>query len=370
MNSTLIRTERKERLLSLDALRGFDMFWITGGAALFAFIGKVIHSEWLIAQMEHVKWEGVHMHDLIFPLFMFISGVAIPYAIISKIERGVPKKELLGKVFKRMFILVVLGIIYNGALKGDLTNMRFASVLGQIGLAYFFASVIVIYTSSFKTRLFWLSGILIVYAFIQLFVPVPGIGAGVLTPEGCINGFIDRILLPGALHGRVFDPEGLLCIVSATGITLMGSVAGHFLREQKRTDWQKVFLLSVIGAALVILALIISPFYPIIKKCWTTTFNLMAGGISFLLIAFFYMIIDVMKWQKWSFYFRVIGMNSIFVYLFVHFFDVGRRLVGSVLGWTSIISEETGQFFFLAGYLAAVWCLLYYMYKKEIFLRV
>ncbi len=369
MNSTLIRTEKKERLLSLDALRGFDMFWITGGSALFAYIGKIIGFEWLTMQMEHVGWEGFRLHDLIFPLFMFISGVAIPYAIVSKLEKGIPQKDLLTKVFKRMLTLVFLGIIYNGVLRGDFANMRFASVLGQIGLAYFFASVIVIYTSSFSTRLFWLGGILVVYAFIQLFVPVPGVGAGVLTPEGCINGFIDRILLPGGLYGKVYDPEGLLCIVSATGITLMGSVAGYFLREKKWTDWQKVYLLFAIGAALVILALIISPFYPIIKKCWTTTFNLMAGGTSFLLIAFFYMIIDVMKWEKWSFYFRVIGMNSIFVYLFVHFIDL-RRVVSSILGWTNIFSEGTGQFISLVGYLAVVWGLLYYMYKKEIFLRV
>ncbi|HBL74008.1 MAG: hypothetical protein A2W90_12435 [Bacteroidetes bacterium GWF2_42_66] len=369
MESKSIRTEKKERLLSLDALRGFDMFWITGGSALFAFIGKNSGAEWLTRQMEHVDWAGFTMHDLIFPLFMFIAGAAIPYAIVSKLEKGAPKREMLFKVLKRMLLLVTLGVLYNGALKGNLTNIRFASVLGQIGLAYFFASVIVIYTSSFKSRLYWLGGILLGYSFMQLFIPVPDFGAGQLTPDGCINGYIDRLLLPGVLHGKVYDPEGLLCVVSATGITLMGSFAGHFLREQKRNDWQKVYLLAAIGAALIVLALIVSPFYPIIKKCWTSTFNLMAGGISFLLIAVFYMIIDVLKWQKWSFYFRVIGMNSIFVYLFTRFINVWG-VVEYFLGWTRIISEGANQFILLIGYLAILWGLLYYMYKKEIFLRV
>ncbi|WP_423126568.1 acyltransferase family protein [Gaoshiqia sp. Z1-71] len=364
-----IRTEKKDRLLSLDALRGFDMFWIIGGEALFAFIGQKTGASWLSAQMEHVHWTGFHLYDLIFPLFMFIAGVAIPYAIVSKLEKNSPKKTLVNKVFKRMIILVILGIIYNGALRGDLTNIRFASVLGQIGLAYFFAAVIVIYTKSIKSRLYWLGGILTGYALIQLFVPVPGIGAGVLTPEGCINGYIDRLLLPGRLHGEVFDPEGLLCIISATGITLMGAVAGHILRGQKRDDLQKATLMAAIGAALVVLALIIHPFYPIIKKCWTTTFNLMAGGISFLLLSFFYLIIDVMKWSKWSFYFRIIGMNSIFVYLFVRFVDV-ERLSGFLFGWAPELWGDLGQFIHYVGLLALIWAILYYMYKKEVFLRV
>lgn len=369
MKSKIIRTEKKERLLSLDALRGFDMFWITGGSMLFAYIGKLTGLGWLTVQMDHVNWVGFTMYDLIFPLFMFIAGVAIPFAITSRLEKGTPKKEMLNKVFKRMIILVVLGFLYNGALKGDLTNIRFASVLGQIGMAYFFASVIIIYTKSFKSSLYWLGGILVGYSLIQLFIPVPGVGAGQLTPDGCINGYIDRMLLPGVLHGKVYDPEGLLCIISATGITLMGAVAGHFLRDNKRTDWQKVYLLAAIGVALVVAALIFSPLYPIIKKCWTSTFNLMAGGISFLLLSVFYMIIDVLQYKKWSFYFRVIGMNSIFVYLFVHFIRVSS-VVAYFAGWTIIFSDQVMKLTSLVGYLALVWSLLYYMYKKEIFLRV
>lgn len=369
MKSKSIRTEKNERLLSLDALRGFDMFWITGGSVLFASIGRLTGFKWLTAQMGHVKWEGFTMHDLIFPLFMFIAGVAIPFAITSKLEKGAQKKAMLIKVLKRMLILVTLGILYNGALKGDLTSIRFASVLGQIGLAYFFASVIIIYTKSFKSSLYWLGGILVGYSFIQLFIPVPGFGAGQLTPDGCINGYIDQMLMPGILYGKTYDPEGLLCIISATGITLMGAVAGHFLRDSKRNDWQKVYILAAIGAVLIVAALFASPVYPIIKKCWTSTFNLMAGGISFLLLSFFYMIIDVLKYRKWSFYFRVIGMNSIFVYLFVHFINV-RGAVEYIAGWTIIFSEQTLNITSHVFFLAIVWSLLYYMYKKEIFLRV
>ena len=370
MTTKPIKIEPAKRLYSLDALRGFDMFWITGGGALAIVISKLTGFNWLGEQMHHVKWEGFRFEDLIFPLFMFIAGVAIPYSVKAKLDKNVPKRKLFIKILKRMITLVILGIIYNGALKGSLSNGRMASVLGQIGLAYFFASLIVIYFDSFKARVIWLFGILAGYAVIQLLIPVPGVGAGVLTRTGCINGYIDQILLPGKLYGKTFDPEGILCAISATGITLMGTIAGNILRKKKKSDWQKIGTLSIIGAASIILALIIWPFYPIIKSCWTTTFNLLAGGISFLLMAFFYMVIDHWGFKGWSFYFRIIGMNSIFIYLFTHFVSM-QSVSKSLVGWLTVsMTENYGNLVIIIGALALSWLLLYYMYKKKIFLRV
>ncbi|MGI6574068.1 MAG: acyltransferase family protein [Fermentimonas sp.] len=362
---------KTERLLSLDALRGFDMFWITGGATIVSALATWSGADWLQTlnrQFQHVEWVGFRFEDLIFPLFMFISGVAIPFALIAKRERGVPRSSLTKKVFKRAIILVVLGMFYNGVFQNGFENPRFASVLGQIGLAYLFASLIVLYTKSFKQRLYWLLGILAGYSFIQLLVPVPGFGAGVLTPEGCINGYIDRLLLPGRLHGGVYDPEGLLCVVSATGITLMGTFAGNILRNRGTTETKKVVWLLAIGTSLVVLALLLSLFYPIIKKCWTTTFNLLAGGISFLLMALFYWLIDVKGWKKWAFFFRVIGLNSIFIYLLYRFVDVGKTC-SYFFGWTTLLGNIEPVIHTTLRVLL-VWLLLYYMYRKKIFLRV
>jgi|SRR5665648_10373 len=361
----------RERLLSLDALRGFDMFWITGGGFLVTVLAKYSGAGWLRTvadQMEHVPWAGFHFEDLIFPLFMFISGVAIPFALVSKLERKVPKRELAIKALKRVLTLVFLGLIYNGVFSNGFENPRFASVLAQIGLAYYGAAMIVIYTKSFKQRLYWLGGILGVIAVIQLLIPVPGIGAGVLTPEGCINGYIDRMFLPGRLYGGSFDPEGLLCIVSAVSVTLMGSVAGHFLRDKTTNDKKKLNTLFSVGASAIILALLLSTFYPLIKACWTSSFNLLTGGIGFLLMASFYYIIDVKGWKKWSFFFRVIGMNSIFIYLLYDMVDVGA-ISKYLFGWT-VLWGDFGQIVSIAGGIMLVWSLLYYMYKKNIFLRV
>ncbi|HAH25761.1 MAG TPA: DUF5009 domain-containing protein [Prolixibacteraceae bacterium] len=361
----------RERLLSLDALRGFDMLWITGGGYLVTVLAQHSDAGWLhtlAEQMEHVPWQGFHFEDLIFPLFMFISGVAIPFAIGSRLEKKVPKDVLAKKAFKRAMILLLLGWIYNGVFSNGFEHPRFASVLGQIGIAYFFASLINIYCKSFKNRLYWLGGILAGIGIIQLLVPVPGIGAGVLTPEGCINGYIDRMLLPGRLYGGPFDPEGLLCIVSAITVTLMGSVAGHFLRDKTTTDRQKLKTLSLTGVSDIALALLLSTFYPIIKACWTTPFNLLTAGIGFLAITLFYYIIDVKGWKKWSFFFRVIGMNSIFIYLLYDLVDTGK-VSKYLFGWT-VLWGDFGQIISIIGSIMLVWSLLYYMYKKNIFLRV
>ena len=220
----------------MDVLRGFDMFWIIGGGSLIVALSKALDWGWLnvvAEQMEHVPWNGFHFEDLIFPLFMFISGVAIPYAITAKIENGADKFAMFKKAAMRGLLLILFGIIYNGMLRRSLvlSNIRFPSVLGQIGFAYFFAATIVIYTKNMKSRIFWLAGILTSIAIIQLFIPAPGQVAGALDPVNGINAYLDRLIIPGRLHGKTFDPEGFLCCVSAISVTLMGAVAGGILRD-------------------------------------------------------------------------------------------------------------------------------------------
>ena len=369
MTSKSLHTDPQQRLHSLDALRGFDMFWITGGGALAIAISQITGAEWLENQMHHVAWEGFRFYDLIFPLFMFIAGVAIPFSVKAKLEKNVPKNKLVWKAFKRFIILIVLGILYNGTFRNGFEDGRIASVLGQIGTGYFFAALIVIYFDSFRSRIIWLVGILTGIGIIQLLIPVPGFGAGVLTPEGCINGYIDRMLLPGRLHGGTFDPEGILCSLSATGITLMGTIAGNILRRKKNSDWQKMGFLTISGVFSIVLALILSTFYPIIKSCWTSTFNLLTGGISFILLAFFYLIIDHWGFKKWAFYFRIIGMNSIFVYLFTRMIDV-KMVAEFFIGWLAKPLGDNANLLLIIGGLTVVWLLLYFMYRKKIFLRV
>lgn len=373
---------QKGRLLSLDTLRGFDMLWIIGGSAIITTLAEKTGTGWIKAlatQMDHVPWIGFHFFDLIFPLFMFISGVAIPLSVTSALAKNRSRKDIVLKALKRMVILIILGWIYNGNFRDGFSNARYVSVLGQIGVAYFFAALIYVYSGSFRTTVFWLIGILASVSFLQLFIPVPGVGAGVLTPEGHINGYIDRMILPGRLaYGNngmndggngTYDALGLLSIVSAIGITLMGIIAGKILQDQKTGEYRKILILSAIGAILIIAGLLLWPVYPVIKACWTTTYNFLAGGISFVLMALFYLIVDVWKSRKWTLFFRVIGMNSIFIYLFVRVVPVGR-VTDFFTGWITKPIGNYGEPLAAVFYLMAEWLLLYFMYKKKIFIKV
>ncbi len=369
--------EQPARLHSLDALRGFDMLWIIGGGELVVALAKATDWGWLhwfAGQQDHVRWDGFHFEDLIFPLFMFISGVAISYAILGKIHKGFNKSKTALKVVRRGLTLVLLGFVYNGIFQLSFVDggeqFRFASVLGQIGLGYLFASLIVLYTRHYSFRLIWLGGILLGYAIIQNFIPVPGFGAGVLTPEGCINGYIDRMFLPGRLHGTIFDPEGLLCIVSATGITLMGALAGEVLRSKSWTEYRKLLILSGTGVGFILVALLLKPVYPVIKAAWTTTFNLLAGGISLLLLSLFYMVIDIWQFKRWSFFFTVIGMNSITIYIGANIIDFSHISKFFTGGLTNISGAHWGEVIFWIGFLAAEWLFLLFLYRRKIFLRV
>ena len=361
-----------QRLKSLDALRGFTMLWIIGGGQLLYLITSMSKCTWddiLGTNMHHAAWAGFRFFDLIFPLFMFLAGVSIPYSITGKLEKGTPAKKLAMKIVRRVVILIFLGLVYNGLLKFDFANLRVASVLGQIGLAYGIAAIIVLFSRKSITPLYWCITILVMYAAVQLFVPVPEYGSGILTKEGCINGYIDRMLLPGRLYGKVFDPEGLLCNISASVIVLFGVQAGILLRANRFSGYRKTVILAVAGACLLVLGLFISPFYPCIKSAWTTTFNFIAGGISLMLLSLFYIVIDVWKFQRWSYFFRIIGLNSITIYLAVQIIDFKHTSNFFFYGTAKLFGSYK-PVVLIIGIIAVEWFLLWVLYRKKIFLKV
>jgi predicted acyltransferase len=344
------------------------MFWIVGAGAVVRTLSQEFPSLVPFAeQLSHSPWAGLRFYDLIFPLFMFIAGVAIPLSLGRKLELGTSNREILVKVLRRTLLLIVLGIVYNGGLSFE--QVRFASVLGQIGIAYFIAAMIFLYARKVTSQVAWLVGILLGYSAIQFLVPVPGIGMGVLTPEGSVNSWIDQLLLPGRLHGGTYDPEGILCTLSASAITLTGTLAGRVLQRDVWSGNKKALILALSGVGFLLLGLSFSPVYPIVKRIWTTTFNLTTGGICLLLMALFYWAIDVKRWTGWTLFFRVIGLNAITIYLahrIVDFETTSEFLFGGLATLTGI--EPTVVI--ALGVVLIGWILLYFLYKKRIFLRV
>jgi predicted acyltransferase len=385
-------TQKPERVLSLDVLRGFDMFWITGGEGIIHTLALATGWQFFrvfSAQLEHVRWEGFHFYDLIFPLFLFIMGVSIPYALISKLEKGMPRTAIYKKIFTRFAILFIFGLIYNQPWVTDWAHPRVGSVLGQIAFGYLFASLIVLHSSKLRSILIWLAGVMAVNAMIQFLVPVPGFGRGVFTPQGSVNYYVDQLFMPGSFlyyitpdgttyHlGQIRPPdafpmygvEGFVDWFSVIIIALAGVTAGLILRNLKLSQYRKVGIFLVTGLGCLLSALILKRWYPIIKLLQTDTFYLYAGGFCFILLALFYLVIDVWKIQKWGFFFKVIGMNAITVYMMFQLIDVDHT--SSVLvGGLAKYMGAYGPVLISVVTVSLVWALLYGLYRKKIFLRI
>lgn len=361
------------RLASLDALRGFDMFWIIGGDALVVSWAELTHwraANWAAGQMEHVAWDGFHLYDLIFPLFVFLSGVAMPFSLSRRVERGDDRRALVLHAVKRGLILVGLGVFYNnGLFRMGLGEMRYPSVLGRIGLAYTGAALIVLFTGM-KGQVRWLVGLLVGYWLALRFVPVPGFGAGDLTEAGSLVGWVDRALVPGQLFLGDHDPEGLLSTLPAIGSALAGALCGHLLRRGDWTPERKTVALLGAGAASVAAGALWHPWFPVNKNLWTSSFVLVTAGLSMLLLGVFYYLIDGRGWKRWAFPLQVIGANSILIYLAGRLIDFGRPVDFFLGGLMGHLSEPASAVVFWLGFIVVEWVFLWVLYRRRIFLKI
>ena len=363
-----------ERLYSLDALRGLDMLMIMGLDTVFTGLAKATGSPFwstIANQFEHPDWNGFHLYDLIFPLFIFLAGVAVPYSIGRKLEKGVPKQKVLVKVIKRGLILVILGVIYNNGLSiQPVSEIRFGSVLGRIGMAYMLAAIIYIFTKQ-RGQIIWFCSLLIGYWLLLKFASAPGFPPGDLTMAGNFTSYVDRIIMPGKLYLGIHDPEGFLSTVPAIGNGLLGILAGNLLRtNHKITASKKALFLLLGGIGLIILALIWNVDFPINKNLWTSSFVLLTGGISLMLLSIFYYIIDVQQHKSWAFFLKVIGMNSILIYLSGHFIN-WKYATDSFFHWVGqLVGDPFGVVALAICALIVKWFFLYFLYKKKVFLRV
>lgn len=374
-NKIMEKKQPIQRLQSLDTLRGFDMFFIMGGGSLFVALATIfpnVFFQTIAKQMEHVPWNGFAFEDMIFPLFLFIAGISFPYSFAKQREKSLSGAAVYKKIVRRGLTLVILGFVYNGLLQLDFEHQRYASVLGRIGLAWMFAALIFIKTSA-KTRLGIIAAILLVYWLLLAFIPAPdGGGAGVFTKEGSLVGYIDRMFLPGRLHLGIHDPEGLLATIPAIATALLGMSTGEFIKSGKfgLSDTRKVLYILLAGIVLLVIGKVWNIVFPINKNLWTSSFVCFVGGISAILFALFYYLVDVKNYKKWTLFFRVIGMNSITIYLaqrFINFRYTADSLFGGLI---SLVPENMQPLISSLAYIAVCWGFLYILYRQRIFLKV
>ena len=363
---------KSTRLRSLDALRGFDMFWIMGAGdfiTTMAGIKKTAFWQGLATQFEHPYWNGFTFWDLIFPLFMFLSGVSSPLSIDKQMSKGVSKNKILYKVIKRGVILILLGMFYNnGFTIRPLEDFRFPSVLGKIGASYMIANIIYLYSKE-KTQVIWFWALLFGYWAILSFTSAPGFPIGDLSEKGNFMSYFDRTFLPGKLSRGIHDTSGLFCTITGVATTLSGILAGNFLKRNDISQDRKAYWFAVAGAACIILAFAWDVLFPINKNLWSSSFVMLTSGLSLLLFALFYYVIDVRGYSKWAFFFTVIGMNSIFIYLSPRLINYSY-MAGGITSWFSELFGIYKPAVHLIFVISVQWLVLYLMYKKNIFIRV
>jgi predicted acyltransferase len=363
------------RLLSLDALRGFDMMWIVGADAFgtaFAHLNGGRASRLLATQLDHVDWVGFHFYDLIFPLFVFMIGVAITFSL-GRLITTEGRAGALRRVFRRAALMYLLGLFYYGGFATPLVQFRLLGVLQRLALCYFFASLLFIYLRP-RTLVAVCAALLVGYWALLTFVPVPVFGAGDFAEGHNLTNWIDQHFLPGRKWDGDHDPEGLLSTLPAIASCLLGVFAGLCLRDPARTEKQKAMLLAGAGVALIVLGQVWGLQFPVIKKIWTSSYVLVAGGWSVLLLAAFYFVIDVGKFRAWATPFVWLGTNAITIYLISNVTDFGKlseRFAGSdVAAWFD--ARWSGLGGLVLAVVSVVLCMAIsrFLYQRKIFLRL
>lgn len=371
-----------QRLLFLDALRGFTMFWIMGGDTL----GQSVHRAWpnqftagLAHQLEHSKWEGFTFYDLVFPLFLLIVGAVVPYTVLGRVEKGQRRADIYPHIIKRTLVLFFWGLVTYGLLRLDWPNMRWSTVLGRIAICYGAASLLALHTS-WRTQAVLAAALILAYWGAMRFIPVPGYGAGVLTPQGSLSTYLDQKLIPGRLGvDNLYDRQGVLSTFTAIATTLLGVLIGHWLKSN-RSGWDKLKGMILAGIALLMAGAIWGKFFLISRNIWSSSFVLYSAGWGLLLFALFYGLIELAGFRKWSFFFVVIGSNALAVWVgqaFINFGPSGyykgqgdNTIASFFLGGLANTYFPSCQTVVLAvGTISAKWLVLWVMYKHKIFFK-
>ena len=377
-----------KRLESLDVLRGFDMFFIFLPdpvpciVVTFLAMFGLEHSAFAL-QFDHCAWNGLRFYDCIFPLFLFISGVTFPFSYAKQRARGDSTARISWRILRRAAILFLLGamlwttidgVVEKNVLSFEWSTFRVWSVIGRIGIAWGAAALLFVAFGR-RTRIALAAAILVGMWAVLRFATAPGTPPGtnpMLTGEGLWVNWLDVNFLTTAHR-----PEGGFSTITMVATAMFGNFAGEILLGvDDRCRCTKVVRLLLFAALLLACGLLMAFGFggwslPVNKPVWSSSFALVAGGISAALLALFHWVVDVRGWRRWGFFFKVIGMNAITIYL----------LVRTVFNWqfesqyffggiSSLFPAAVGDFVTQAGMIAIVWLFLLWLYRRQIFIRV
>lgn len=369
MNNTTNYGNLEKRLVCVDALRGFDMLWIIGGSEVLITLAKATGFGFISNIAFHFdhSWGQFHFYDLIQPLFLFIVGVVMPVSFKKRIARGETKKSLYIHILKRVFLLYILGLISSGHLLSfELSRIHLiTNVLHVIAFGYLVSSVMILELNT-KWQIGITVALLFLYWAIMALIPLPGHGAGIYKQELNLALYVDNAVL-----GHFQEGDGWTYIITSINFVpsiMLGVFAGNIL-QSGRDEVKKARILGYIGICCIVAGKIWGIWFPIIHHLTTSSLVLYGAGWSFMLLAVFYLVIDVWGFKKWSFPFVVIGMNAIAVYIATHLFDfseIGNIFVGGLARFTG----SWADFLQALAAIAVIWLILYWMYLKKTFIKV
>jgi predicted acyltransferase len=377
----------KQRLESLDALRGMDLLFLVAISDIIEELAEVVDTPWMSAIMEcftHKKWEGFSPWDLVMPLFMFMAGVAIPFALgkykESLAQTGESRKRLYFRLGKRVLLLWIFGMMVQGnlmALDPDRIYF-FTNTLQAIAVGYFFSAIIYLHTS-WKMQIGIAVALLLTFWGAMEFITIGGYGGGDYTPHGNLAEGIDTMVLgrfrdtAQIIDGQVvvkasYTYTWILSSLNFVVTVLSGVLAGQVLKSS-RSKQTKVSSLLIAGIALVALGWTWDMVHPVIKHIWTGSMVFVSSGYCFLLMGLFYLWIDCMGHNKHLTVLKVYGMNSITAYVVSHVISFKSISKSLFFGLEQYVGDYY-QVIIQVSNVAILFIILYIMYRKKIFLRV
>ena len=349
------------------------MFWICGGEAIAIALERCLagRAGWCSTQLRHVRWEGMHFEDLIMPLFMFLAGVSLPFSVSGRLSKDPSNWRFWGHVVKRFLILWVFGMAAGGRLLSwDPSKwMFYSNTLQAIAAGCLIATVLYRF-ASVRWQIVATAGLLLVTWALFAWVPAPGRMAGDYTSSGNVAIWLEKFIMGGHRDDTAYT--WILSSLNFGATTMMGVFGGELLRNPALSGNRKSLWLAVGGAAAVGLSFLWMPFHPIIKHLWTGSFVLLSGGLSLLLLALCYWVIDVRGWKRWSYFFAVIGSNAILVYMMTEIWGgipgaISRPLVRGFEQW---LSGDPMELVKAVANMAFLWLILLHLHRQKIYLKI
>ena len=360
---------RSARLMALDAFRGLTI-------AGMLLVNNIALGEHTPRTLRHAPWNGgINFADLVFPWFLLIVGVAIPYARESSRRRGLPTWKYDIHAIQRAAILVILGCLVDSSVEGHLHLGL--GVLQLIGLAYMAGAFIS--QLHIITRLSVAGALLIGYWAIIRFVPIPGVGAGIFHENLNVIEYVNHTYL-ASIH-----LQGLLSVIPATAMVLIGSGIGQILRCEWFAEYKRVAIMTAVGVGLMLVGYLWNLDLPYNKIVWTPSYILYTAGLGSAILGVFYLVTDVWRWRWWALPLTVFGANAIIAYVTPIFFRVyllehwmvrlhggaHRSLLMVMLhGLFSRFGHVVGGWIYTVSYIVFWWLILSVLYRRKIFLKI